>query len=143
VKPATAPPEIDLDAWLDSIGLMQSFEPERIVLTHFGPFTDPARHFRELRRQNARWALTVLDGLRAGADDGELVKRVTDLSEEQMEAACLPEEDRQRLRVSSDHTMTAAGPKRYWTKHRPERLHDPVFPLERPARIAVLASGRG
>lgn len=143
VKPATAPPEIDLDAWLESISLMQSFDPERIVLTHFGPFADPAWHFRELRRQNARWAIAVLDGLRAGADDAELVRRVAELSEKQMEAAGLKDEDRERLRISSDHTMTAAGLKRYWTKHRPERLHDPEFPLERPARIAVLASGRG
>ena len=143
VKPATAPPEVDLDAWLGSILKMQSSGATRILPTHYGEYTDVDRHFRELRRQNARWSLAVLDGLRAGEDDAALLQRVTDLSEAQMEEAGLAEDDRQRLRVSSDHAMTTAGLKRYWQKLHPERLGEVSFPLGRPARIAVLASGRG
>lgn len=143
VKPATAPPEINLDLWLQSIARMEAAAPERLFLTHFGEFSDPAWHFRELRRQNALWARTVLEGMRNGADDDELVRLVTGLSERQMEEAGLSEKDRERCRISSDHVMTAAGLKRWWTKHHPERLAASAFPLERPARIAVLASGRG
>src|SRR5690554_4424162 len=143
VKPATAPPEIDLDAWLLSIERMLATGAEWIVPTHYGAFEDVNWHFRELRRQNARWSLAVLEGLRAGEDDGQLVRRITELSERQMEEAGLAELDRQRCRVSSDHEMTAAGLKRYWQKLQPHRLTDVEFPLERPARIAVLASGRG
>lgn len=143
VKPATAPPEIDLDAWLISIDRMLALEPELILPTHFGPFKDVTDHFRELRRQNARWGLTVLEGLRAGEDDRQLMERISSLAEQQMADADLPELDRERYRISSDHTMTAAGLARYWRRLRPERLHDPQFPLDRPARLAVLASGRG
>lgn len=143
VKPATAPPEIDLDAWLESILRMQDLNAERILPTHFGPFTDVNRHFRELRRQNARWGGAVLEGLRNGESDEQLVDRVTGLAERQMFAAGLSDLDRERYRVSSNHTMTAAGLARYWRKLQPQRLEDVRFPLERPARIAVLASGRG
>ena len=143
VKPATAPPEIDLDAWLTSIGRMQELNAERILPTHFGPFQDVNRHFRELRRQNARWGGAVLAGLRAGESDEQLVERITELAERQMFEAGLSDLDRERYRVSSDHTMTAAGLARYWRKLQPQRLEEVRFPLERPARIAVLASGRG
>ena len=143
VKPATAPPEIDLDAWLDSIRRMQELNAERILPTHFGPFGDVKRHFRELRRQNARWGSAILTGLRNGEDDEQLVGRITELAERQMAEAGLSDLDRERYRVSSNHTMTAAGLARYWRKLQPQRLEDVSFPLERPARIAVLASGRG
>lgn len=143
VKPATAPPEIDLDAWLLSIERMQALQPGRILPTHFGPYEDVDWHFRELRRQNALWSGVILDGLRQGADDAALVRAISETSEQQMQAAGLSELDRERYRVSSDHTMTAAGLKRYWQKLQPGRLEDPGFPLDRPARIAVLASGRG
>lgn len=143
VKPATAPPEIDLDAWLDSIMRMQKLKPERLLLTHYGEFTDVDRHFRELRRQHALWGRTILAGLRLDEDDGQLVDRISEVAEGQMQAADLSERDRERYRVSSDHTMTAAGLARYWRKLRPERLQETRFPLDRPARLAVLASGRG
>ncbi len=143
VKPATAPPEIDLNAWLLSIERMQATRPERILPTHFGPYDDADWHFRELRRQHALWGKVVLDGLRQDASDEELVELITLTSEKQMEAAGLSAVDRERCRVSSDHNMTAMGLKRYWQKLQPDRLAEPEFPLGRPARIAVLASGRG
>jgi glyoxylase-like metal-dependent hydrolase (beta-lactamase superfamily II) len=34
----TPPPDIDLDAWRTSIERIRSWGPERVVLTHFGPF---------------------------------------------------------------------------------------------------------
>lgn len=143
LKPATAPPEIDLDAWAASIRRMLAVQPRRILLTHFGAFDDPAAHFAELRRQHLLWSRTVLAGLRAGEDDAALVRRITELSEAQMETAGLGESDRERYRVSSNHVMTAAGLARYWRKHHPEALAAGGFPLGRPARIAVLVSGRG
>jgi glyoxylase-like metal-dependent hydrolase (beta-lactamase superfamily II) len=36
-KPATPPPEFDLDAALDSIGRVQKLRPSTICFTHFGP----------------------------------------------------------------------------------------------------------
>lgn len=143
VKPATAPPEIDLDAWLLSIERMQALRPSKLLLTHYGPFADVDWHFRELRRQNALWSEAVLTGLKTEETDEQLTARITELSERQMAEAGLSALDRDRLRVSSDHTMTAAGLKRYWQKLQPGRLREVTFPLERPARIAVLASGRG
>jgi glyoxylase-like metal-dependent hydrolase (beta-lactamase superfamily II) len=36
-KPATPPPEFDLDAALDSIGRVQALRPKTVCFTHFGP----------------------------------------------------------------------------------------------------------
>ncbi len=143
VKPATAPPEIDLDAWRGSIARMQALAPARILLTHFGAFTDADAHFTSLRRQHVLWSREVLAGLRADEDEEQLTDRVTRLSEAQMEEAGLSEEDRERYRVSSDYVMTVGGLARYWRKLQPGALGSSDFPLGRPARIAVVASGRG
>lgn len=141
VKPATAPPEIDLEAWSVSIGKMLAAGPEELVLTHFGSVPDARHHLFELDRQNAVWSREVLRGLQAGENDQQLVDRINRLADRQMEQ--LDETDRMRYRVSSDHAMTAAGLARYWRKNHPAALTAAGFPLGRPARIAVLASGRG
>ncbi len=143
VKPATAPPEIDLDAWRSRIARMQALAPERILLTHFGAFTDAAAHFTRLRRQHVLWSREVLTGLKAGEDEAQLTARITRLSEAQMEEAGVSEQNRERYRVSSDYVMTVGGLARYWRKLQPDALSSTGFPLGRPASIAVVASGRG
>jgi glyoxylase-like metal-dependent hydrolase (beta-lactamase superfamily II) len=42
--PATPPPDIDIDAWLNSIRLVESQEPTWLGLPHFGAVEDAAAH---------------------------------------------------------------------------------------------------
>jgi glyoxylase-like metal-dependent hydrolase (beta-lactamase superfamily II) len=59
VVPPTPPPDIDLEAWERSIGVLESWRPERLALTHFGSVADPAGHLATLRerlREEARLA---------------------------------------------------------------------------------------
>jgi glyoxylase-like metal-dependent hydrolase (beta-lactamase superfamily II) len=49
VVPPTPPPDIDVEAWLSSIGLVESWRPERLALTHFGPVEDPEQHLAIVR----------------------------------------------------------------------------------------------
>jgi glyoxylase-like metal-dependent hydrolase (beta-lactamase superfamily II) len=44
----TPPPDIDVGAWHDSIRVIQSWQPERLAITHFGSFGDTEDHLARL-----------------------------------------------------------------------------------------------
>ncbi len=45
----TPPPDIDLAAWRDSIGVLESWRPQTLAITHFGAYDDPGEQLTELR----------------------------------------------------------------------------------------------
>jgi glyoxylase-like metal-dependent hydrolase (beta-lactamase superfamily II) len=51
VVPPTPPPDIDVEAWLDSIDLVESWRPRRLGLTHFGAVEEPAEHLAKVRER--------------------------------------------------------------------------------------------
>jgi glyoxylase-like metal-dependent hydrolase (beta-lactamase superfamily II) len=51
VVPPTPPPDIDIETWLDSIALVESWRPERLALTHFGAIEDPIEHLEAVRKR--------------------------------------------------------------------------------------------
>ena len=51
VVPPTPPPDIDIEAWLDSIGTVESWRPERLALTHFGAVEEPLEHLATVRER--------------------------------------------------------------------------------------------
>jgi glyoxylase-like metal-dependent hydrolase (beta-lactamase superfamily II) len=59
IVPPTPPPDIDLETWEESIGIVESWNPERLALTHFGAVEDPLPHLAQVRdrlREEARLA---------------------------------------------------------------------------------------
>ncbi len=59
VVPPTPPPDIDVETWEDSIGIVERWEPERLAVTHFGRMDEPAEHLalvRERLREEAQLA---------------------------------------------------------------------------------------
>lgn len=51
IVPPTPPPDIDIEAWVESIGVVESWQPERLALTHFGAIDDPLRHLALVRER--------------------------------------------------------------------------------------------
>ncbi|HEY5815196.1 MAG TPA: MBL fold metallo-hydrolase [Solirubrobacterales bacterium] len=59
IVPPTPPPDIDVEAWEESIGIVEAWAPERLALTHFAAVDEPAEHLaavRERLREEARLA---------------------------------------------------------------------------------------
>ena len=55
----TPPPEIDLDRWEESIELIETLQPERLAITHFGLYDDVNQQLEALREDLSRaqaWA---------------------------------------------------------------------------------------
>jgi glyoxylase-like metal-dependent hydrolase (beta-lactamase superfamily II) len=62
VVPPTPPPDIDVELWEDSIGIVEGWAPERLGLTHWGAVENPAEHLATVRwrlREEAELARTL------------------------------------------------------------------------------------
>ncbi len=102
VLPPTPPPEVDLEAWGQTLDEIAARGPKRLAQIHFGVFEDVERHLEELRRRLHEWAERV----RAGA------------TEEQF--AALAADDLAADQAAYEQAMpfwqSYAGLKRYWEK---------------------------
>jgi glyoxylase-like metal-dependent hydrolase (beta-lactamase superfamily II) len=51
VVPPTPPPDIDIETWLESIGIVEAWRPERLAVTHFGAIDSPTEHLASVRQR--------------------------------------------------------------------------------------------
>jgi glyoxylase-like metal-dependent hydrolase (beta-lactamase superfamily II) len=63
VLPPCPPPELDLEAWEQTLEEIERRAPGRLALIHFGAFDDVERHLAALREALRRWAERVEDGM--------------------------------------------------------------------------------
>jgi glyoxylase-like metal-dependent hydrolase (beta-lactamase superfamily II) len=78
ILPVSPPPDIDVEAWHETIAEIERRDPQRLALIHFGVAGDVADHLRRLGDELDRWAARVRDGMTieefveaARADAGE------------------------------------------------------------------------
>lgn len=114
VVPPLPPPDIDLDAWRDSIELMRTLAPERLVLTHFGAFEDVTAHLDTLSANLERVMVIGRDVLLAGGTDDQLTERL----EEWVRAELGNDADRvwDSLSAANPMFMTSMGIRRILRK---------------------------
>jgi glyoxylase-like metal-dependent hydrolase (beta-lactamase superfamily II) len=62
VYPASAPPGIDVDAWLASLDAIEAHRASVLRLAHFGEVADVTGHLDRLRSRIAEWRAFVADG---------------------------------------------------------------------------------
>ncbi len=106
----TPPPDIDLERWSDSLGVVGAWEPESLCLTHFGRVDDPAAQIEALRERLERW------GALAGEGDRE---RFIEAIEDEIRANA-DEGTFERYRQAAPPDQLWLGLERYWRK-RAER----------------------
>jgi glyoxylase-like metal-dependent hydrolase (beta-lactamase superfamily II) len=57
--PPTPPPDIDLEAWHESIALIAAWQPDRLAVTHFGVYEDVGAQLEEVSGRLDEWAARV------------------------------------------------------------------------------------
>lgn len=120
--PVTPVPEVDLEAWDESIDRVLAWRPTRVIPTHFGPWDDPDDHFAELRTGLERWAARVHDSL-AGDAPGE-ADPARDEERAREFVAWVEADLRERMPAAAVDTLAKAfgfegswwGLARYWRK---------------------------
>ncbi len=73
VIPPTPPPDIDVEAWHESIGRVHAWAPERLAITHFDVYEDVDSHLDAVSERLDSWAERVreqdMEGFIAGIRD--------------------------------------------------------------------------
>jgi glyoxylase-like metal-dependent hydrolase (beta-lactamase superfamily II) len=122
LRPATPPPEFDLEAYVASIERIRDRARSILLFAHFGPLHEVEATCDLAIRRVRDWAAVVREGVRESEDAEELEARLERAAlgdiETGAEAALDLEMLEERLRLLSSIRMNALGLARYWRKRR-------------------------
>jgi glyoxylase-like metal-dependent hydrolase (beta-lactamase superfamily II) len=112
VRPPTAPPELDIEAWRASIARLRALDATGLCLTHFGLFRgNLAWHWDDLEQRLVAWGTLVRTLLEQGADQDTIVQKLGAQATEEMAQA---EADPRQYDVAISYDSLVAGYVRYW-----------------------------
>lgn len=122
VRPPTPPPDLDLEAWSDSINLVKSLRPDVLYIGHFGAIKNIPEHFDLLREKLNSWGDFVLGAMRDGKDEAEITAMLIEHTQPELLRAARDPHAIERYEIATNYPMTVQGYMRYWLKKHPERL---------------------
>ncbi|MDQ3784316.1 MAG: MBL fold metallo-hydrolase [Actinomycetota bacterium] len=113
-RPATPPPEFDLERAIESIKRIRDLDAESLWLTHFGPTdrgTNPAsppEACAEAIESLSRWNDWVRAGRRQDTEPEAVTRFVVERSREALESSLGPREV-ERLELTTSYSMNVSG----------------------------------
>jgi len=115
VLPPTPPPDIDIEAWRESVARIEAWSPQTLFLTHFGPAPSVRPHLQTLVEHLDTHAAIVRDILAGPESDEQKMQRFADDLVRQL---------RRRMTEAQVAAYVAAAPPdllwlglvRYWRK---------------------------
>jgi glyoxylase-like metal-dependent hydrolase (beta-lactamase superfamily II) len=114
--PPTPPPDIDVEAWRETLGKFRAIRPDALYPTHFGRRERTAEAFDELESELLAWAGFVREGLEAGKDETAIVPEFEAWATQRLVDAGVDEAGREAYRVALPFAMNVTGLARYWQK---------------------------
>ena len=115
IVPPTPPPDIDLDAWRDSVARISAWHPETLFLTHFGPFAPVAAHLTELADHLEHTSGLVKVSLARPGTDEDREAWFTDEIRRELRRR-MTESDAEAYEVAGRFDLSWRGLARYWRK---------------------------
>jgi glyoxylase-like metal-dependent hydrolase (beta-lactamase superfamily II) len=106
VRAPTPPPDIDVEAWLDSIDRIEARDPSAVIITHFGRIEDVDGQLAAIRE-----ALRLQAELARDRSEDEFVAELNRIASEQID-----DETGRRLFDAGNPVDFYAGLRRYWDK---------------------------
>ena len=92
LRPATPPPDFDLDTALGSVRMFASLRPQRLLFSHYGPVADVAETLARSAEEIRLWVEETRAARRAGLDFDHAVAMVHERTRERY-AALGPDAD--------------------------------------------------
>lgn len=112
VRPPTAPPELDIEAWRASIARLRALEVSGLCLTHFGLFRGNLTwHWDDLEQRLVTWGALVRAQLERGADEATIAQALKDHTAVELADQAV---DPRRYDVAISYESLVAGYVRYW-----------------------------
>lgn len=134
LRPATPPPDFDVELAIDSIERIRERARTAMVLfSHFGPVTEVDRICELASRRTRAWAEVVREAL-ATTDD---LERITELlqreAERDIQTGADATLDLDRFEILSSVRMNAMGLIRYWRKRAEREAAEGGRPAAQPS----------
>lgn len=123
LRPATPPPDFDVDLAVDSIERIRSRARSILLFAHFGPIAEIDRICELATARTRSWTRVVGEGLRRTDDLDEIVALLEAEARRDVETGAEASVDLDRLEILSSVRMNAMGIVRYWRK-RAEKAAD-------------------
>lgn len=115
VFPPTLPPDVDLEAWADSLRLIERWQPGALFVTHFGVSDDVAAHLEEFRSR-LEWASDMVRAsLEAGESDRQRAADFARAVGRELRAR-MPEAEAAEYELAARPALCWQGLARYWRK---------------------------
>lgn len=116
VVPPCPPPDIDIEAWQESIELLRSLKLSRLWLTHYGAVDAPVAHLKELEARLLERAEWMKPHFEAGRSIEEITPLFQAYSREELLNNGLEGEILEQYEHANPSWMSVAGLLRYWKK---------------------------
>ena len=111
----TPPPDIDLALWRQSVSRIETWSPDMLFLTHFGPVGTPRAHLGTLLDHLETMAALVRDSLRAPESDQERSQRFAEDLRRELRRH-MTEGQVAAYELSAPFHLLWLGLARYWRK---------------------------
>ena len=111
----TPPPDIDIEAWQDSLDLIDAWQPVSLFLTHFGPVAPARAHLARCRTAITVAADTVRDLMKTAGTGEELSQRFAEQMRRDVRRF-LPEHEARAAELAAPFDQLWQGLERYWQK---------------------------
>jgi glyoxylase-like metal-dependent hydrolase (beta-lactamase superfamily II) len=116
IEPPTPPPDINLDNWYESIGIIEQLKVERFMLTHFGEVNDVTTHLANLKDQLKNWSQWMKPHWEAGKPAEEIIPEFSAFVKKQLRSKGADEELVNCYEAANPSWMSVSGLLRYWQK---------------------------
>jgi glyoxylase-like metal-dependent hydrolase (beta-lactamase superfamily II) len=121
IRPPTPPPEIDVEAWIQSINYMRRIGPASLWPTHFGSYEDVGLHLSELEQRLQDWLLFVEGQMDADAEREEISDQLKAKGDAEMLAEGSDIAESERYSLAGAYNMLTDGLMRYVMRRREKR----------------------
>jgi len=122
VRPPTPPPDLDLEAWSESINLLKRLRADVLYIGHFGAIKEIDSQLERLSAKLYAWGDFVLAAMRSGKQEAEIIEMLIEHTRPELLKVAGDAHALQRYELATNYPMTAQGYMRYWKKKHPERL---------------------
>lgn len=118
LRPASPPPEFDLEMAIDSIGLIEGRHPPAVMFSHFGPNSDVTEICRIAIDRLRRWTEIVGEALEESDQLPDVISALRRETEDELVGAAGDRTDAvaDRYELLSSYEMNAMGLMRYLQK---------------------------
>ena len=125
--PPFVPPELDIEAWRESIAKIRALNPAKLYLPHFGLVEgDIPAHLDALEERIVRLSIWFRDRLRAGDAEEKMKPAFADYLAGELRSFGANTSELADYEQADPSFMAVSAATRYWRKHHPEEVGLPA-----------------